>query len=63
MEPLKFNGVYKDYIWGGTRMKEKFGINSDISPLAESWVLSCHPDGESIISNGKHKGMALSEFI
>lgn len=63
MEILKFSGVYKDYIWGGTQMKDKFGIKTDISPLAESWVLSCHEDGMSIIKGGKYDGMSLKEYI
>ncbi len=63
MEPLKFRGVYKDYIWGGNSMRERFGIETDISPIAESWVLSCHKDGESKISGGEYDGLPLSEYI
>ncbi len=60
---IKFNGVYKDYIWGGEKMKKKFGVKTDMSPLAESWVLSCHPDGMSVISGGEYVGMNLAEYI
>lgn len=63
MEILKFNGVYKDYIWGGEKMREKFNITTDTSPVAESWILSCHKDGMSIISEGEHKGLSLSDYI
>ena len=45
MEPLKFGGIYKDYLWGGNKIKEIFNIKTEVSPVAESWVLSTHPDG------------------
>lgn len=63
MEILKFGGVYKDYLWGGSKMRDKFGIKTDISPLAESWVLSCHKDGMCIIAGGEYAGVSLSEYI
>ncbi len=63
MEILKFGGVYKDYLWGGNQMKDKFGIKTEISPLAESWVLSCHNDGMSIICGGEYDGVSLKEYI
>lgn len=40
----------------------KYGVNSDLEPLAEAWVLSCHPDGESIIAEGEHQGQRLSGY-
>ncbi|MBQ8808221.1 MAG: ROK family protein [Clostridia bacterium] len=63
MKPLKFRGVYKDYIWGGNKMRSKYGITTDTDPIAESWVLSCHKDGMSVIESGEYEGMALDEFI
>ena len=51
--------AYKDYIWGGNKLKEYYGKKTDISPLAESWELSCHKDGMSYLSNG----MSLEEYI
>lgn len=63
MEPIKFKGVYKDYIWGGNSMRTKYNIKTDISPIAESWVLSCHKDGMSVISGGEYDGTELSLYI
>lgn len=63
MKPIRFKGVYKDYIWGGNKMKEKYGVKTEISPVAESWVLSCHPDGMSVIDGGKYDGMSLEKYI
>ena len=42
----------KDYLWGGSRLRTDFGIKSDLEPLAEAWVLSCHPDGPSYLPDG-----------
>jgi len=63
MEILKFKGVYKDYLWGGNKMKERFSVKTDISPVAESWVLSTHPDGMSIIDGGRYDGMSICDYI
>lgn len=60
---FKLKPSYKDYIWGGHRLVEEYGkeYNGDI--LAESWELSCHPDGPSTIVNGEHAGEPLSQYI
>ncbi len=44
MYPLLLKPIIKDYLWGGTRLKEEFGFESDISIAAEGWMLSCHKD-------------------
>lgn len=60
---LKLESVTKDYIWGGTRLREEFGKKGDSQRLAESWELSIHPDGMSVISGGEYKGMTLADFV
>ena len=42
----------KDYLWGGERLKEKYGKKTPLSPCAESWELSLHPDGLARLSDG-----------
>ena len=44
---IKLSPAFKDYLWGGTKLKEKFGKESDLDIVAESWELSAHPDGRS----------------
>lgn len=64
--PMKLKAPVKDYIWGGTKLRDEFGKasgNEDISRFAESWELSSHPDGESIIDGGEYDGRTLSEFL
>ena len=43
--PLLLKPPVKDYIWGGTRLKDEFGYETDKDIAAEAWVLSCHKDG------------------
>lgn len=59
----KLKPVCKDYLWGGTRLKDNYNKQSDYSIVAETWELSCHKDGESIIASGDNKGMSLRSFI
>ena len=41
MDILELKPVFKDYIWGGTRLKDDFGFETDLDPVAEGWMLSC----------------------
>lgn len=63
MDILKLKPVFKDYIWGGTRLKSDFGFESDLDKLAEGWMLSCHKDGKNLIENGEYQGKTLDEVI
>lgn len=60
----KIHPACKNYLWGGERLREDFGIFSPETPLAEAWVLSAHPDGDSLISfsNAPH-GESFSDYI
>ncbi len=61
MEILKLKPVFKDYIWGGNRLRNEFGFESEYDIMAEGWMLSCHKDGKNVILNGKYSGKTLSE--
>ena len=52
MPMWKLAPACKDYLWGGEKLREKYHIESDCEPLAEAWVLSCHPDGPSYLADG-----------
>ena len=62
MRPFYLKAPVKDYIWGGTKLRELFGKEGG-DRLAESWELSCHPDGECYIDGGEFDGMKLSDFV
>lgn len=63
MTPMKLSPVFKDYLWGGQRLKTEYHKQTDITPLAESWELSCHKDGTSVISSGANAGTTLAEYL
>ena len=63
MEILKLNPVFKDYIWGGTRLRDDFGLKTDINPVAEGWMLACHKDGMNTIDGGEYDGKTLESVI
>lgn len=56
--PEKLKPFLKDYLWGGKRLITGYNKETHLKKVAESWELSAHPDGESIIGDIK-----LSEFI
>lgn len=60
---LQLKPAFKDYLWGGNRLETDFGMHSGLSKTAEAWVLSCHPDGNSTVANGKYSGKTLSEAL
>ena len=60
--PFKFKPVYKDYIWGG-RYFEKLGRALPEGVVAESWEISSHKNGLSVIANGEYAGKTLTELI
>lgn len=63
-EPIiKLRPALKDYLWGGEQLKEKYGIQTDMDVVAEAWELSAHPDGESIVSSGRHSGLSFTNYI
>lgn len=61
--PVKLTAPIKDYLWGGTRLISDFGKKTNLEKAAESWELSTHPDGESVICSGEFDGMKLSDYI
>lgn len=63
MAVLKLKPSCKDYIWGGQRLKTEYNKQYDGDRLAETWELSCHADGETLIADGKFAGRPLREYI
>ena len=61
--PVRLIPVFKDYLWGGTKLKTVFNKKSELNILAESWELSANKDGQSIIANGKYQEYGLKEDI
>ena len=47
MKITKTTPAFKDYIWGGNKLKTEFGKQTALSTVAESWELAAHKDGTS----------------
>lgn len=60
---VRLSPVFKDYLWGGTKLRDLYGKSCDFDTIAESWELSAHPDGNCLIASGKHKGMAFGAYL
>ena len=53
MEIVKLYPECKDNLWGGVKLREKYGKQTVKSPVAESWELSFHKDGPTRLADGK----------
>lgn len=53
MSIYKLKPTFKDYLWGGTWLKEIYQGIDEMPIVAEAWVLSCHKDGMSISDEEK----------
>ena len=60
--PLLFEPVLKTYIWGGRNLEQLLGRILPPGNVAESWEIAAHEDGASIITNGIHAGLSLTEL-
>lgn len=63
MSVWKLKPSCKDYLWGGRRLAEEYGKEYDGEILAETWELSCHPDGPSRIANGPYEGKPFRNIL
>lgn len=63
MNLLKLSPAFKDYLWGGTKLKTEYDKKSDLDIVAESWELSNHPAGSSIVTNGEYANKTFVEYL
>lgn len=61
--PFRFDPVYKDYIWGGSRIPKLYNRDEPDGIYAESWEISTHPDGTTPIANGPLAGKTLCDLL
>lgn len=61
--PLRFTPIYFEKVWGGRRFSSVLGRTIPAGPIGESWEVSVHPHGHSIVANGADAGMTLGEVI
>jgi len=63
MSPILLAPSGKDYLWGGNRLKTEYGKDIELTPLAETWECSVHPNGPCYAISGEYRGMSLAEII
>lgn len=61
--PFLLKPAGKNYLWGGDRLNTDFGKNIKLSPLAETWECSVHPDGPSTAATGRYAGTGLAQIL
>ena len=61
--PFLLKPAGKDYLWGGSRLRDDFSKEIDLDPLAETWECSTHPDGPSLVASGDFAGKPLIEVL
>ena len=60
MEPIFLEPVFKQMIWGGSRLKTDFHYDAAGGGTGECWAISANPNGDCRIRNGQYAGMTLS---
>ena len=61
--PIFLRPAGKDYLWGGSRLKDEFVKDIPMEPLAETWECSTHPDGPSYAVGGEFDGQSLAQIL
>lgn len=63
MDIIFMEPIYKDYIWGGEKLKNKFNKNTPFKRTAESWEVSTNKNGISKIKNKEYQGKDLRQLF
>lgn len=61
--PLTFHPIYKHKIWGGRRLHDIFGRALPAGLIGESWDVTAHDHGTSIVDQGHLAGKTLKELV
>jgi mannose-6-phosphate isomerase len=60
---LAFEPLYMERVWGGRKLAALFGRHLPVAkPIGESWELVDRADAQSVVSEGRLKGIALHEL-
>jgi mannose-6-phosphate isomerase len=61
--PLQFSPIFKERIWGGTKLKSLLNKSIVSDRTGESWEISTVEGDVSIVSNGAWAGKSLNDLI
>ena len=57
---LKMDPVFKEMIWGGSKLKDIYGYEIPSDHTGECWAISAHKNGDCTIANGEYAGKSLA---
>ena len=60
---LKFVHIYSSALWGGQMVKRHFGRTDVPAVCSESWEISGHRFGMSVVAEGAYAGQTLDELV
>ena len=63
MRPFLLQPVYKEKPWGGDALSRLYGRSQPYPLTGESWELTCHPHGTSVVEDGPYAGLPLTEAL
>lgn len=64
MYPIKFKKCFIDKVWGGRAFETVLGMKlPEGKQIGESWEVSSHKNGMSVVENGIFKDISLQELV
>lgn len=63
MYPIRFEPIYKNFVWGGGRIAAEYHRKVDLPRVGESWEISDRKEAESLVANGPFKGTTLNQLV
>lgn len=54
--------VFKEMLWGGSRMRDSFGYDIPGDDTGEAWIVSAHPQGDCRVAEGRFAEETLSSL-
>jgi mannose-6-phosphate isomerase len=61
--PLRFQPIFRRYLWGGRRLATELGKSSGPDDCAESWEIVDRPEDNSVVAEGSLAGRTLHDLI
>lgn len=61
-KPLFLKPVFQERIWGGTALRDKFNYEISTEHTGESWAISGHPNGQSVVKDGPYSGKTIRDL-
>lgn len=63
MQPLKFNALLKQTIWGGDKIIPFKQLDEQLENVGESWEISGVPGNETLVKEGPLAGRSLNSLV